>query len=123
MRLNLDAWVYSKLNASPTLAGKIVFFYPNDFTILPKIAYSTEQTASDMDYQDDINNYADCIVTIDVYTVNGTDDFTISQAIDTVLTGAGFTIQASMPVPDTDAKTQHLHMEYGRRGISPGDLV
>lgn len=123
MLLDIDGWIYGRLNANSTLTGKLHYFYPNSFNSLPVVAYSTNQTVSDMDYQDDVNNYMDAVVSLDVYVKNDTNEFSICQAIDTVLTGLMFSLVTSIPVPDPDAKTQHRHLEYQRRGISMADLI
>lgn len=123
MLLSLDPWVYSKLNAIPSIANVVVYYYPNSFSTVPVVAYHTEQSTSEMDFQDDAAKYVDARVTLDVYTANGTDDTSICQDIDAVMSGLLFTLEISTPVPERDVKLQHRRLEYSRAGIDLSDLV
>jgi hypothetical protein len=120
--LLLDAWVYSKLNTG-ALVDKVYYAYPNNFCLLPVLAYVTSQATSDMDYQDDFAQYYDAKIELDLYSQNEIDDNTTLAAIDTIMQNAYFNLDTCIPVPDPDTKLQHKHLEYSRRGLHASDLT
>ena len=120
--LLLDAWVYSQLNTG-ALVDKVFYAYPNNFNVLPVLAYSTSQQNSDMDYQDDFAQYWDAKIEMDLYSQNEIDDSSTLAAIDTIMQNAYFNLENCVLVPDPDTKLQHKHLEYSRRGLNASDLT
>lgn len=121
MTLDFDTWIYSKLN---TITGlRVDYWYPNDFTVLPVLAYKTSQNNSDLDYQDDFAQYSNCVVDLDLYVKQGVDDFTYVNQIATIMAGLYFNLDSSDPIPDPDTKILHRHLTFSRDGIAPSDLV
>jgi hypothetical protein len=123
MLLDLDTWIAGKLTTALSSMASVWYWYPNSFETLPVVAYHTKQSASDMDYQDDVASTSDCMVDIDLYVSQSTDDTTIAQAIEDCMSGLLFNLDTSIPIPDPDAKTIHRNLQFTRAGVAAADLV
>ncbi len=123
--LNVDKWIYDNLGASPVLTtgGGVVYHYPNDWSKMPIVVYRTETRTSDIDYQDNTANMIDLDVTIDIYSSNGTDDFTLCNEVADIMAGLLFNLDSSIPVPDPDSRLQHRAMIFNRQGIMPETII
>lgn len=129
MLLDGEGWIYPKLanDAALTaaLAGGegVVRLFPNDFTTLPSLPYSIQQSVSNMDFWENAPQANDFIVTLDIYTTNEALTFPIETAVDAVMTGLLFTLDFREPIGDESGKTQHVSMRYSRMGVLQSDLV
>lgn len=129
MLLDGEAWIYPKLanDAALTaaLAGGegVVKLFPNDFTNLPSLPYSIQQSVSTMDFWDNTAVANDFIVTLDIYTTNESLTFPIESAVDAVMSGLLFTLDFRESIGDESAKTQHVSMRYSRMGVLAEDVA
>ena len=129
MLLDGEGWIYPKLanDAALTaaLAGGegVVKLFPNDFTKLPSLPYSIQQSVSNMDFWENAPQANDFIVTLDIYTTNEAMTRPIEVAADAVMTELLFTLDFRESIGDESAKTQHIHLRYSRMGVLQSDLV
>jgi hypothetical protein len=126
MLLDVNTWIYSKLNASSqisSLAGGLVYFYPNDFTKLGVLSYRTNQQNTIMDYFDDIAKSVDVTVDLDYFCDQVTDAQPILEIIEGIMSGLFFNLNLCQPIPEPETKIQHYTLNYTRQGITADCLT
>lgn len=119
MLLGIKAWIYGKLTADATLqtalggAGKIKYYYPNDFQSLPVLTYS-EVNQRNLDGAFFDNTYTAVETVIELHVWSNASTTTIATAAANVMLANLFTMDSSQDVADPDSKIQHRVMRFRR---------
>ena len=121
--MNVKGWIYGKLKASTTLKGlisdRLYFFYPDQFTKLPVVAYS-ESNHRETDYWDDRAEAVESTVTIDIYHNASTS--AVFDAIVAIMDAAFFNLDFATDLYETETKIQHKNCRF-RRVVRASDLT
>jgi len=122
--LDSKAYVFGLLNNDTALrsalggTGRVLYMYPNDFTVLPVVTYK-EDNAPDSNFFDDKPFSQDSVFQIDVWA--NTSTTTIAKAVDTIMSNNLFAREFSEDVPDPKSDIFHKVLRY-RRTLCADDL-
>lgn len=125
--LDVKTWILAKLKADSALVAalgastKIVFEYPEDFSLVPILTYS-ELNQADTLPADDVATAWESQLEFHVWTANGVSTTAIAVHVARVLNANGYEMFFGYDVPEPDVKFRHRVLRFSR-SLTGSDLI